>query len=416
MARTDKPEPKNTSQRRSKRKRESIEEKNHTSEDSGTSRRSSPHCSPDVPCFTISEIPTITPVSYSPFRQRLSSVKLTIDAAPDETEEMRILQSPEYSLLVQWFIATCNFSQIDAEAFTYQLIEYHKITDLTTLYYLLLRDRNYLIKILPIGYLMILEQQLYKHFYKNLDEINSIELYHLFNNIGLSKNIIELLIWTYELNGFLLATNYQLEQELMTLNISPLIVKSLIMKVQVWKTCGVPLKDLQPKNEGSIISPEIVSSIASDSTVALHNTEEGNIESKEDTENNQKSKEEEIGTNLDTSFETALRECFQSNPVELEDSEGLKLNELFDFEIMSEFEEEVIDLNIDDNGYITHSKSSEDSEFVESNSSPNTVTKSNVLEEYDSSSVATRIKKKRGGSKFTVKEKAMRRVSLVNPF
>lgn len=193
--------------------------------------------------------------SYS-ISQRISCSMRTTDCAPTSDEHESAVQSPEYRELVTWFQSQCNFSQVEAEIFTFQLIVYHKITSLEMLFLLHLRDPKFLPQILSVGHLLNLEQMLFNHFYKKLKELSCEELYFLLRNSGFAQDMVEQLIRKHDLSGLFLASMPNLEEELVNLHLPSTAVKLLSHMVQEWKVCGVPRNYLQP-GEGNYLLTEL---------------------------------------------------------------------------------------------------------------------------------------------------------------
>jgi hypothetical protein len=165
----------------------------------------------------------------------------------DDNNEETIIHSSEYRCLFSWFHDKCSINITDSKSLTMNFLLKYKIMNLETLYLLYINNRQFLVNLLPIGYMMTIENKLYLEFYKPLEELSIYEVSLLLNNLGFSSYVIDLMKRN-ELNGMILTTMINLEEELKTIKIPLLQAKSLAVKFQEFKICGVPKKYLQMEN------------------------------------------------------------------------------------------------------------------------------------------------------------------------
>ena len=343
MAKTDKPQATTTipfpGRPRRNKSKQSLHRHMEEAEDLPSPKRSKknpsrsnhvnePNMQAIAPCHTITE--------------RIVSNQLTVDIPIYDREEETIMNSIEYQNLVNWLVEKCKFAFSDAKTFAFSLIAHHRVFNIQMLYDLFIRDRNYLSQMLPIGYLITLEQQLFAQFFKKLETLSEQELFILLINNGFSKATIERLIYTYEVCGALLSSISNLEQELLNLGLVPIVVKALVAKVQQWKICGVPMVELKDSNQ-------------EDETAVPHNHQ---LHRQSPSAQNKvifSASEQAHPVPAEAMVEVSsnsLEDCLDTiarTYSEIEQQEGrnadelseTKLIELFDFEIMSNFDQEL---------------------------------------------------------------------------
>ena len=180
----------------------------------------------------------------------------------EEPTEEEIKRLPEFENLSNWFYDACSFTMTDARAVTLLLIQKHKITDLLSICLLYMRDRSFLVKLFPVGYLLKVEHALHLEFYKNLEELSETEVYMLLRNFGFPKDVCDV-FFSNNLNGMVLHSLLNVENELVSVHVPVLFAKTLARKLIEWKTCGVPRKYLKPQQDNIQLVEELESLLLS---------------------------------------------------------------------------------------------------------------------------------------------------------